>query len=223
MAKSSLSQRVFSQLSERILRWDYLPGYRLTEEGLCAEFSMSRSPIREALNALVENGLVEKRPRAGYQVKLLDFQEIDELYDLRLALEEFVVNRLCRQGMDRKRIDELFAYWSDLQSGLPGTASLVPASDEKFHETLASFAKNGALSKAIKDIDRRIHFVRLADITSPERVKSTCAEHLELLDAIRDKDAPRALDVLRRNINGGRSSVELAIKEALAHAYRKQD
>ena len=184
---------------------------------------MSRSPVREALNALVENGLVEKRPRVGYHVKLLDFEEIDELYEMRLALEEFVVSRLCNQGMDTKRIDELLAYWRDLQSRLPETSSLVPSSDEKFHETLASFAKNGTLARAIKDIDRRIHFVRLADITSPARVEATCAEHLELLAAIRDKDSVLALDALRRNINGGRSSVELAIKEALAHAYRKLD
>jgi DNA-binding GntR family transcriptional regulator len=221
MASGNLSESICAKLSERILRWDYLPGHRLTEEGLCAEFAVSRSPIREALNALVENGLVEKRPRVGYHVRLLDFEEIDELYDVRLALEEFVVSRLCLKGMDKKRIDELIAYWSDLRSGLPGTAGLVPASDEKFHETLASFAKNAALSKAIKDIDRRIHFVRLADITSPERVNSTCAEHLELLAAIRDKDTGRAIDALRRNIDGGRSSVELAIKEALARAYRK--
>jgi DNA-binding GntR family transcriptional regulator len=220
MAKSSLSQTVFSQLSERILRWDYLPGHRFTEEALCAEFAMSRSPVREALGSLVEDGLVEKRPNVGYRVKLLDFEEIDELYEVRLALEEFVISRLCLQGIDRKRIDELIALWTDLREGLPGSAALVPAADEKFHETLASFAKNGALLKVLKDIDRRIHFVRLADITSPERVLSTCAEHIELLTAIRERDAGRALVALRRNIDGGRSSVERAIKEALAHAYR---
>ncbi len=223
MASGNLSESICAKLSERILRWDYLPGHRLTEEALCAEFAVSRSPVREALNALVENGLVEKRPRVGYHVKLLDFEEIDELYEVRLALEEYVVARLCLQGMDTKRIDELITYWNDLQRRLPNTAALVPASDEKFHETLASFARNGALSKAIKDIDRRIHFVRLADITSPERVKSTCSEHLELLAAIRDKDSARALDALRRNIDGGRSSVEIAIKEALARAYRKRE
>jgi DNA-binding GntR family transcriptional regulator len=223
MASGNLSESICAKLSERILRWDYLPGHRLTEEGLCAEFAVSRSPVREALNTLVENGLVEKRPRVGYHVKLLDFEEIDELYEVRLALEEYVVARLCLQGMDTKRIDELIAYWTDLQRRLPDTAALVPASDEKFHETLVSFARNGALSKAIKDIDRRIHFVRLADITSPERVKSTCSEHLELLAAIRDKNSARALDALRRNIDGGRSSVELAIKEALARAYRRRD
>ena len=99
----------------------------------------------------------------------------------------------------------------------------MPAADERFHETLASLAGNGTLVKTLKDIDRRIHFVRLADITSLERVQSTCQEHIEILEAVRAKDVERALEALRRNIEGGRSSVERAIKEALAHAYRNRE
>jgi DNA-binding GntR family transcriptional regulator len=223
MASGNLSESISEKLSERILRWDYLPGHRLTEEGLCAEFSVSRSPVREALSTLVENGLVEKRPKVGYHVRLLDFEEIDELYEVRLALEEFVIRRLCLQGMESRRVEELMKYWSELRDGLPAKASLVPAADERFHETLASLAGNGALVRMLKDIDRRIHFVRLADITSLDRVRSTCAEHIELLEAIHGKGADAALDALRRNIEGGRSSVERAIKEALAHAYRRRE
>lgn len=222
MQKKNLSGAIFSTLSERILRWDYLPGHRFTEEGLCAEFEVSRSPVREALNMLAEQGLVDKKPMLGYSVRLLDVQEIDELYDIRLALEEFVVARLCRRGMAAESIEELMAYWVDLRNRLPQTASLVPAADESFHETLAALAKNAALAKSLEDIDRRIHFVRLADITSPERVESTCKEHIELLSAIRERDETVAIATLRRNIDGGRSSVEGAIKEALAHAHRNR-
>jgi DNA-binding GntR family transcriptional regulator len=212
--KSTLSQAVFSQLSERILRWDYLPGHRFTEEGLCAEFEVSRSPVREALNMLVEKGLVEKKPMLGYSVRLLDFEEINELYDVRLALETFVVSRICAAGIDERRFKELYDYWKIVRDRLPGTAALVAAADEDFHETIAKLAKNRTLLRYLKDIDRRIHFVRLADITSEERVRETCREHLELLEAIRSRDEPKALAVLKSNIDGGRSSVERAIKEA---------
>jgi DNA-binding GntR family transcriptional regulator len=218
-----LSLSIYEELSERILRWDYLPGHRLTEEGLCAEFSVSRSPVREALNTLVESGLIEKRPRQGYQVRLLDFKEIDELYDVRTALEDFVIMKLCRADMELKKLDDLMAYWTDLLEGLPGTAVKVPAADEKFHETLCGLIGNRTLAKALKGIDRQIHFVRLADITSPERVLATCREHIELLGAIMEKDRDRAIIALRMNIEGGKSSVERAIKEALAHAYRNRE
>jgi DNA-binding GntR family transcriptional regulator len=222
VAAQNLSQAICSKLGERILHWQYLPGHRLTEEGLCAEFKVSRSPIREALNMLVENGLVDKTPRQGYRVRLLDFDEIKELYEVRLALEEHVIVHICRVGMDEKRIRELEAFWSKIQKGLPLASKDVPAADESFHETLAQLTRNRALVRYLKDIDRRIHFVRLADITSLQRVKATCEEHIELLRAIRARDEKRALDALRRNIEGGRSSVELAIKEALAHAYQNR-
>jgi DNA-binding GntR family transcriptional regulator len=223
VAEQNLSESIYVRLSERILRRDFLPGQRFTEEALCEEFGVSRSPVREALHMLAEGGLIEKRPKLGYSVRLLDFKEIDELYDLRLALEEFVVARICRQGMDEGKLDLLLQWWSDLRDRLPETANLMPAADEEFHETLSTLVKNDALVKALHDIDRRIHFVRLADITSNDRAVATCLEHIELLGAIRDRDVDRALKVLRRNIEGGRSSVERAIKEALAHAYRNRD
>jgi DNA-binding GntR family transcriptional regulator len=223
MAMENLSQAIYEALSERILRWDYLPGHRLTEDALCGEFAVSRSPVREVLNTLVEKGLVEKRPKQGYQVRLLDFKEIDELYDVRIALEDFVIDWLCRKGMEPKRVDELLAFWTELPKGMPGAAVDVPAADEKFHETLCGLVGNATLARVLKDIDRRIHFVRLADITSPERIVSTCSEHIEILSAIKDKDPEKARNALRRNIEGGKSSVERAIKEALAHAYRNRD
>lgn len=223
MAEKNLSENIFALLSERILRWDFLPGYRFTEEALCEEFGVSRSPVREALNMLAEKGLVEKRPKLGYSVRLLDFREINELYDVRLALEEFVVARITMKDVDLGELGGLLDEWSSLQAGLPGTAELVPAADERFHEALSTLTRNETLVRALKDIDRRIHFVRLADFSRSERVLATCVQHLEILHAIRDRDTPRALEALRLNIEGGRSSVERAIKEALAHAYRNRD
>jgi DNA-binding GntR family transcriptional regulator len=199
-----------------------MPGHRFTEEALCEEFGVSRSPVREALSSLAENGLVEKKAKTGYSVLTLDFGQIEELYDVRLALEEFVIGKICRGGMDEEKLAALYRYWKELEESLPGAATLVAAADEQFHETLSTFTHNATLAKALKDIDRRIHFVRMTDITSPERVAATCAEHLALLEAIRARDEGRAREVLRRNIEGGRSSVERAMKEALAHAYRNR-
>lgn len=223
MAKAGLSQPIYTQLSERILRWDYLPGHRFTEDGLCKEFGVSRSPVREALNTLAENGLIEKRHGHGYSVKLLNFVEINELYDVRIALETYVIETICRVGVDDKHLEELTSFWSNIQSQLPEMAKAVAAADEEFHETLARLTGNTTLVSTLKSVDRRIHFVRLADITTEERVRTTRLEHLELLAAIRDRDATRAREVLRKNIEGGRSSVERAIRDALAHAYHARD
>src|SRR5919108_5145622 len=103
----NLSTDVFTSLKERIIRWEYAPDHRFTEEGLCEEFGVSRSPVREALRMLVENNLVEKTPHKGYSVKQLDLREIHELYDVRMALELYVIERLIQRGYPQKEWDAL--------------------------------------------------------------------------------------------------------------------
>ena len=85
MSVTNLSQAIFDQVSERVLHWRYLPGERLHRESLCAEFKVSRSPVREALQMLADRRLIEKTPRQGYVVRQLNLTEIHELYDLRLG------------------------------------------------------------------------------------------------------------------------------------------
>jgi DNA-binding GntR family transcriptional regulator len=219
MAEANLSSDVCTRLSERILKWEYPPGYRLTEEELCAQFSVSRSPVREALGMLVERGLVDKKARQGYSVRRLDLREINELYDVRLVLELSVIERLCRKGMDEKIIADLERQWTEYRDNLPEMSATAAMADEEFHEILAREADNGVLSRMLGEVDKKIHFVRSADIVNPDRLRATCADHLELLAALRGRDKAVASEVLARNIEWGRTNVEAAIKDALVRAH----
>lgn len=216
---SILSAEIFTTLKERIIRWEYPPGYRITEESLCEEFGVSRSPIREALRMLVENGLVEKDPHRRYTIKQPDLKEIDELYELRLALELYVVEKLAHQGMPEETWLKLQQAWESLKE--QSTSQTVDPSicDEEFHETLASVTGNALLARQIKAIDERLHFVRIYDITNPERLKLTCEQHLRILECIHAREPGCAREAMQMNILEGRKQVEMAVKEALARAY----
>jgi DNA-binding GntR family transcriptional regulator len=219
MADENLSFDVYTRLSERILKWEYPPGHRLTEEALCAEFSVSRSPVREALGMLAERGLVDKKARQGYSVRRLDLKEINEFYDVRLILEVAAVEKLCRDGMDAAVLDALEKRWATLRDGLPELAPDAATEDEDFHRALAKACGNGVLCGLLGKIDSRIHFVRIADITDPERLKTTCTDHLEIIDALRRRDTATATATLRRNIEWGKRNVEAAIRDALVRAH----
>lgn len=219
MAEANLSGDICARLSERILKWEYPPGYRLTEEELCEEFSVSRSPIREALGTLVERGLVDKRARQGYSVRRLDLREIHELYDVRLVLELSVVDRLCRDGLEEGILRGLERQWKDLFDHLPEMSATAALADEEFHEILAREAGNGVLARMLAEVDQKIHFVRSADIVNPDRLRVTCADHLEILDALSRRDRGGAAAALTRNIEWGRNNVEAAIKDALVRAH----
>ena len=220
MADANLSHDIYTSLSERILRLDYPPGRRLTEEALCAEFGVSRSPVREALGMLAENGLIDKKARHGYSVRQFDLQEIDDLYDVRLVLELAIIDRVSARGMDPDELARLERYWRGLYEGLPDMPDCLLAKDEEFHEVLAQSAGNPVLQQMLKLVERRIHFARLADITNPERLKTTCLHHLAILKAVRERDPGKAAEAVRGNIEWGRSNVEAALKDALFRAHK---
>lgn len=214
-----LSTDVFSVLKERIIHWEYAPGHRFTEEALCDEFGISRSPVREALRMLVENRLVEKTPYKGYSVKQLDMREIHELYEVRTALETFVIERLTQGTYPEKEWRVLYRTWQNLRKTILNNSVDFARLDEEFHEKLASWTGNSTLLHQIQAIDERLHFIRMTDITTTERLRNTCEQHLKILNCIKEKDLECAREALQHNIEDGRKNVEHAIKEALARAY----
>lgn len=219
-SSANLSAEIFATLKSRITRWEYPPEHRFTEEALCEEFGVSRSPIREALRMLVENGLVNKEPYRGYSVNQPDIVEIHDLYQVRLALEVFVVEQLAERGMDLATFDALYNDWQNFRSSLGGLQSSdLAAYDEAFHETLARALGNNVLLGMLHTIAERLHITRINDFMTAERQRETCAQHLTILESIRNKDVHSAREAMRINIENGRENVETAVKEALANAF----
>lgn len=225
MDKQNLSQEIFDTLKNRIIQWEYPPGQRLTEESLCSEFGVSRVPIREALRMLEDSKLVDKVPHRGCTVKQPDLSEIHHLYDVRLALELFAVEQLARQEMDQSAWQRLHQTWNNLLATEAldelDTAYLA-RQDELFHETLAQATGNRVMLELLHDINERLFFLRLHDITTVERLVQTCQQHLHVLACIQARDVTAARHAIQTNIAFGRSNVETALKEALIQTYLKE-
>jgi DNA-binding GntR family transcriptional regulator len=218
--RSNRSAQIFAVIKDRIIRWQYPPGHRFTEQELADEFAASRSPIREALRMLVENGLVDKVPHHGYHVKQPNRTEIEELYDVRLALETFIVERVAQNGLPAAEAERLHAFWAGLLAQLPSMDSNAALADEHFHEALARATGNKTLLDMLRSINERLRFVRMTDITTPERLRATCQQHLAILGRIAANDVAGARDALRGNVEQGREHVQNAFLQALANAYQ---
>ena len=223
MAEDSLSCDVFTKLRERILHWDYAPGQRLTEELLCAEFNVSRSPIREALQMLAARNLIDKKPRQGYRVKQLNLAEINELYQVRTALESYVMEWVCKEGVPEASLGPLEQEWTMLMNDLPAMGNYPVEKDEQFHGTFAEATGNQTLKTMLQGLNDRVRFVRAADIRTPQRMRETCLEHLEILAAVRHRDSARAIALVRSNIEAGRASIKAALQETLVLAHERLD
>jgi DNA-binding GntR family transcriptional regulator len=220
-----LGLQIQQKLRERILHWHYPPGHHLGEQELCDELSASRIPVREALRALAEQGLVDKIPNRGCYVQQPDAERINHLYDFRLALELFVVDTLALRGLPPELVTRQRAYWEPLENVSPREAidgmALVQA-DEGFHMELAQTAGNPYVIDSLKDTNDRLRFVRLVVATTPNRIRTTATEHLKILMALARKDGVKARFFLTQNLQHARNKVESAIAQALTAAHRRQ-
>ena len=211
------------KLRERILRWHYPPAHHLGEQELCDELSASRIPVREALRALAEQGLVDLIPNRGCFVKQPDVEATHHLFDMRLALELFVVERLARSSLPAELLARERQYWEPLlqiKAATPVEPLDFVTADENFHLSLARVLENTYIVEALEDINERLRFVRLSVQSTPHRVQATAGEHLMILEAIEKKDAEAARRTVRRNISHSRNNVEIAISRAMTTAQQ---
>jgi DNA-binding GntR family transcriptional regulator len=225
-ARSQLGSEIVRKVRDRILNWYYPPGAHLGEQALCDEFSSSRIPVREALRTLAEQGLVQQVPNTGCYVKQPDAAGIHQLYDFRLALELFVVERLALSGPPPELVASVKEYWEPLlhiRADAPVNGDELVRADEAFHLGLARAIENAYIVEALGDINERLRFVRRVVITTPHRMQDTAGEHLAIMEALRRKDAEKARRALWQNINHARNKVEIALARALttAHSHRR--
>jgi DNA-binding GntR family transcriptional regulator len=221
--RSNLSLSIVAALKDQIIHWHYPPEHRLTEAELCKKFGVSRSPVREALRMLASNEFVRKLPNRTYVVRQYNLGEIEELYDLRLALELYTVERLAINGPLRQNNEEalskLKSTWIGLLNGPAKKAEELARLDTLFHETLAQALGNNPLLQHLRAINERLMLFRMIDFDRSDRAESTCRQHLKILKCITAGDASGARTAMQRNIEEGKNNVHTAIKDALAKAY----
>lgn len=222
---SNLSSSVVTILKEHIVHWHYPPEHRLTEDELCKTFGMSRSPIREALRVLAADGFVKKLPNRGYVVKQYTIEEIEELYEVRLALELYTVEHLASKKQTTQLADELADLkqtWTELSKESSKKPEEFAILDTLFHDTLARALGNTSLLRHLRTINERLRLFRMLDFERRDRAEHTCHQHLEILERIMAQDAPGARAAMQKNIEEGRRLIPTTIKDALVRAYLKK-
>lgn len=191
-----------SELAER-LRVDICtnalpPGTRITEEGLAERYGVSRTPVREALRILTRESLLDHRPHAGYSVARISLDEMDDLYSVRVSVEEQVAARVAAAA-DQDGLDLLLSFWERVPAPSLPNANLV-FDDERFHEGLAAASGSLVFPDLLRNINQRLHVLRVRDFVDGQRVRRTFEQHAAILHALRARDARLASALLRAHI-----------------------
>ncbi len=98
--RANLAEQAYAQLKAQIHDFQLLPGDRFSENEMSARLGVSRTPLREALFRLRNEGFLDVESKAGWTVRPIDFDRLDQLYDLRVLLELASVARLCARETD---------------------------------------------------------------------------------------------------------------------------
>lgn len=199
---------VHESIRSRIVSGEMPAGTLLSEVELANALKASRTPVREALMQLQEEGLVEITPRRGPVVRHISPHEMSELLMIREALEALAVN-WAAQRMPAAQLQELRDEWKEMQRSLSeATRDAIFQKCEDFHQTLIEGADSAILTKLVGTIRDRIASSRQIylrpDGGHPRLglLKASCKEHLQIIEALQAKDTQRCEELIRKHLRG---------------------
>lgn len=198
--RSTAASMVQDELRRAILAMEIVPGAALVEKELTAHFGMSRTPVREALIRLKEEGLVEIFPQAGTFVARIPSEAIPEAVFIRQALECATVDLVARIAapeavslLDATIARQHEAFEASDQEGFH-------RADEEFHEALAMVAGYPGIWKIAHAAKSQIDRCRRMTLPVPGRMSMVIREHLSIVDAVRRHDGPAAVAAMRKHL-----------------------
>ncbi|MBX3585545.1 MAG: GntR family transcriptional regulator [Ramlibacter sp.] len=205
----SRADEVYQQLKRDVAEFNLVPGDRFTENELSERLGVSRTPVRQALFRLQQEGYVEVLFRSGWRVLPFDFDQFEQLYDLRMVLETTAAQRLCADGerVDRALLDQLISIWLVPVAERSTDGVQVGQWDEAFHCSLVAAAGNAEMARVHRDVTERIRIIRRLDFTKPARIDATYDEHGKILKAIQRKRGDQAAMLLRAHIETSQAEV----------------
>lgn len=207
-----LRDKIYRTIKERITNGTYAPGQPLDEKKIIEELQTSRTPFREAINALSEEGLVEVYPYRGIFVRDLSVKDIADGFDIRLLLEPRVLELAC-QRISPAKIDEMIARIENIDK--TDYAALLKE-DSFFHETLIDNVDNRQLVKIMNNLYAYNSFqVALFDdlgnnFVSEDRLAGavqSLQEHLDILLHMKERNVAAAIDKMRFHIAQARKRI----------------
>lgn len=211
LEEGSQRSRAYTEIRRRILENELRPGVQMLETEVADLLGMSRTPVREALIKLAEEGLVEVRPRHGMRVKPVSAEDMREIYDVLTSLEATAAALAARRLLSGEELAGLDAAVADMDEALEsGDLKRWAEADQRFHDLLVLGSGNRRLQDIVSTIRDQAHRVRMATLNLRPKPIDSNDDHRAVVDAIRrgDPDAAwRAHHDHRRR--SGRMLVEL--------------
>lgn len=202
----SIQSQVYEGIKSLIIKGQFPQDSKLQESDLAELFHVSRTPVREALKALKDDGLLEIRGK-GYYVKVLTPRNVDDIFQIRALLEDYAL-RIAIPLMDQEQVRflmelrarfERFRTYEDLEEYI--------RLDCQLHDTIISYSCNQFLVDLLNRLTTILQPVRVFSLSSPQRYEESILEHICIIDGMVSRDIETAAGTLRIHLERARQEV----------------
>ena len=200
------TDRVYAALRRKVIDSELAPGSQILEQELAIALGVSRTPLREALVRLENEGLLEIIPRHGVRIIPMSVADMKEIYQVLVSLESTAAAALASQPPSKAALDALEALYDRMETHLnAGDVTAWALEDERFHLEIVKLAGNRRLREIVANCWDQAHRARMFTLRMqphPQPLQSM-KEHRQILGALRKHDAAKAESLLRSHRERG--------------------
>ena len=197
-----LSQQVYAHLRDLVVTGRLAPGIALHEPALAQQFGTSRTPIREALLRLRDDGLIDIKRQSGTYVAPIDANRVEEGMMVRDALEPRLAAMAVSNMTDRGLADLVFETDAMAKAVEHSDSASFIAADDRFHRGLVDMSGFLHVGEIIQRVNAQLDRVRYLSAAEPLRAQEALDEHRAIIDCLRDGDAMATAEMMQRHLNG---------------------
>ncbi|MFT3665893.1 GntR family transcriptional regulator [Piscinibacter sp.] len=208
LGERALYEQVAERLRANILAHRLAPGSWIDEQALCAEYGISRTPLREALKVLAAEGLVTMKLRRGAYVTEVSERDLAEVFHLLALLESDAAGIVAAKASDDE-LAGLLALHDELENSLDDRVRFL-AANERFHMRLLEIADNRWRIQLVTDLRKVMKLNRAQSLQKQGRLEASLREHRKIVAALKARDAERAATLMRQHLEAGREAASPA-------------
>lgn len=212
----TIRRKVHSHIREQILSGKIGPNERLIEAKIARDIGTSRTPVREALHSLEQEGLIESIPRVGYRVKEMSDAEATEIWEIRSLIEGLAARWACEKSRDRLAAQLAKNIALSEEKVAAGELAAFAELDGRFHEIIARLSGGKRLLELSESLRRHALRYRLESICLPDTALRAIEGHKSILRAVEKND----VETLSRAIA---AHLEQSKRDTLRYAFKGED
>lgn len=209
----TIKANIYDMLRDRIISGYYLPDAKLNEAEIANEFQVSRSPVREAIQRLIGNGLVESKPYKGVFVIAPTQENLNDIYEFRTVLENFAIEKGINTLTDADRQHLIDLQQRAVKAYQEYDMSEYLAADADLHDTIILASRNEAVIDAYNRASERIRPFRVYSLLAGQRFHESKDEHDAIIAGILEGDAKKATKANSLHLEKARMIIERYMDE----------